>query len=197
MAARLNPGRTMSEEQREAMFALEQKVLEYRTSGMSFPKINKACGIGNSHQVFQRAMARDANIEFKRAEALRMEEARLDALQEGIWGSALAGNARAVEVALKVLERRARLLGLDFADMISSKLVEVEQAKVALIATAMAEALADAGVDATQRERAMATLWARLRSGTTEPLEVPDDLSGEGTVLIGTLVVSAADRDLL
>src|SRR5204862_542339 len=108
-----------------AMKAREKTVMEERIKGKSFYKIEREHGIHNPDRVFQRAIAREENEGFRRAEAIRLEELRLDELQEGIWPAALAGNARAVEVALKVLERRARMGGLDFADMISGQLVEV------------------------------------------------------------------------
>jgi hypothetical protein len=49
------------------------------------------------------------------------EAQRLDVLQGDLWEKALTGDARAVEVVLKALERRARMLGLD----LPGKTVEV------------------------------------------------------------------------
>ncbi len=53
----------MSQAQLEAMFEREQKILDLRTTGKSFTEINRELGIKNSYIVFQRAIARDANIE--------------------------------------------------------------------------------------------------------------------------------------
>jgi hypothetical protein len=169
VAATAHPARTMSRAQLDAMFALEQKVLDLRTTGKSFYRINKTLGIQNSHQVFQRAIARDDNAQYRRDEALRLEEARLDALQEGIWGRAVAGDPRAVEVAIKVLERRARLLGLDFADLVSGRLVEVEESRVVLVATALAAALRD---NAVPQETSDAVV-ARFLEGVRRPVTIP------------------------
>lgn len=163
MAATNTPKRTMSAAQIEAMFKIERQVMDLRTTGKSFYAINKQLGIQNSHQVFKRAISRDDNVEMRRAEALRLEEARLDALQEGIWGRAMAGEPRAVEVALKVLERRARLLGLDFADLISGKLIEVEEKKVMLMATALGDAVRMSGLSTEQAQLITSTFLRRVR----------------------------------
>jgi hypothetical protein len=46
-------------------------------------------------------------------EVIAMERERLDALLGAVWEQALAGDFQAVDRALKIMERRARLLGLD------------------------------------------------------------------------------------
>lgn len=42
-----------------------------------------------------------------------LELARLDRLQAAVWADALAGNVRAVDAAVRIIDRRCRLLGLD------------------------------------------------------------------------------------
>ena len=44
---------------------------------------------------------------------LSIELARLDDLQFGIWADARRGDKRAIDSVLRIMERRARLLGLD------------------------------------------------------------------------------------
>jgi hypothetical protein len=178
--------RVMSPEQEAAMLRREAVVMSERIRGKSFHRIEKehnphrdpqraaddGCdcgGLQNADRIFKRAIAREENVEFKRAEAIRLESLRLDELQDGIWDRALAGDPRAVEVALKVLERRARLHGLDFADMISGQLVEVEQAKVRVMATALVSALQAIGATPEQRRAATAAFFADLRSAVGEP----------------------------
>ena len=192
MAERKNPGRTMSEAQLKAMHKREARVLELRATGMSFEKINQTMKIKNAHQTYKRAIARDANIEHRRAEALRLEEIRLDALQEGIWGRAIAGEPRAVEVALKVLERRARLLGLDFADLISGKLVEIEQAKAAVMAQALVGVLQEADLSTSDQQRLLRSFFDRLRALDAAPSAAPDTVPG-----VLAPAVPAEDEDLL
>jgi hypothetical protein len=48
------------------------------------------------------------------SETLREQELqRLDRLQVGVWAAALAGDPRAADTALKIIDRRIKLLGLD------------------------------------------------------------------------------------
>jgi hypothetical protein len=171
----------MSPEQTAAMLERERVVMEHRVRGWSFYRIKHELKIANPDKVWKRAVAREENVGYLRAESVRLEEQRLDSLQDGIWDRALSGDPRAVEVALKVLERRARLLGLDFADMISSKLVEVEQAKVQLMATALVKALTV--LEATPEQRRVATMAffselreAHARSQLNSPEHTGEDL---------------------
>jgi len=142
----------------------EDVVLRERITGKSFYAIEREHNIPNADRVFKRAIARDENAGWRRAEAVRLEEMRLDQLQEGIWPRALAGDSRAVEVALKVLERRARMHGLDFADMVSGQLVEVERAKVKVMAAALVAALNASGATQEQRRAATAAFFDELRA---------------------------------
>jgi hypothetical protein len=145
------------------MLAREKLVLEERIRGKSFYRISRDHGIPNPERVFRRAIEREGNEGYRRAEAIRLEELRLDELQEGVWPRALAGDPRSVEVALKVLERRARMQGLDFADAIAGRLVEVEQAKVRLMATALVRALEAIGATPEQRAVASRAFMGELR----------------------------------
>jgi hypothetical protein len=168
------PQRVLSEAQTAEMLRKERVVLEQRVRGKSFYAIEREFGIPNADRVFRRAIGREENEGYRRAEAIRLEEQRLDSLQEGIWDKALGGDARAVEVALKVLERRARLSGLDFADMISGQLVEVEQAKVRLMAGALVAALEAVGATAEQRRVATAAFMSALRGADPAALSPAD-----------------------
>jgi len=47
------------------------------------------------------------------AEISRLEQERLDNLQAGVWMAALQGNHGAIDRVLRIMERRAKLLGLD------------------------------------------------------------------------------------
>jgi hypothetical protein len=154
------------------MLEAEAIVMQERIRGKSFTKIEKEHGFSNASRIFHRAISRPENVGFKRAEAIRLEEMRLDDLQDGIWGRALSGDPRAVEIALKVLERRARLLGLDFADMISGKLVEVEQAKVRVMAVALVQALSAIGANEEQKRLATTAFLAALRQAGEQDEEV-------------------------
>ncbi len=55
------------------------------------------------------------------------ELARLDRLQMALWGLALEGDHQAIDRVLKVMERRARLLGLDHADGVAERKVRLDE----------------------------------------------------------------------
>lgn len=57
------------------------------------------------------------------AEVLRETELlRLDRLQRGMWPQAVAGDTRAADTVLKVIDRRMRLLGLDVAPDVEDRI---------------------------------------------------------------------------
>ena len=51
-----------------------------------------------------------------RAGILQMEMDRLDRLQQSVWPSAMMGDPRSVDAALKVMDRRIKITGLDSVD---------------------------------------------------------------------------------
>lgn len=179
------PQRILSEAERTEMLRREKIVLTERIKGKSFAQIQRDNGFPMAHRIFARAINREENEPFRRAEAIRLEDLRLDGLQEGIWPKALAGEPRAVEVALKILERRARLFGLDFADMISGQLVEVERAKVKVMATALVTALNAIGASSEQRKAATAAFLGELRAVS------------DTTTVVNGYVLEQRDEDLL
>lgn len=67
------------------------------------------------------------DIPKEEADLLRQQEAdRLDALQRAVWDAALAGDLPAVDRALKIIERRCRLLGLDAPTRIEYPAVDLD-----------------------------------------------------------------------
>jgi hypothetical protein len=78
--------------------------------------------------------------------------------------------------------------------MISGKMVEVEQAKVKVMATALVHALAEAGVPEDQRKAATRAFLDQLRTVQAEAIEPPLPTEAyNGTVLH----LAPADEDLL
>ena len=108
----------MSASQSRAVIAAERRAraLELRKSGATFEEIGAEIGISAqaAHKVVWRALT-DMNTlaEGEAAELRGLELARLDALLAAVWTEATSGNLPAVDRALKIGERRARLLGLD------------------------------------------------------------------------------------
>lgn len=98
--------------------AAERRVnaLNLRKSGASFRQIGDQLGVdaATAYRDVQRALADLAKEQRESAEQLRqLELERLDALQIALWVQARQGNQGAVDRVLRIMERRARLLGLD------------------------------------------------------------------------------------
>lgn len=111
MAARNAPGaRTARKVEAQA------KALELRRAGRSYSEIAAALGAskGFAHKLVHQGLADAREAIAGSADALRAEEAsRLDALLTATWPDARRGNLSAVDRVLKIMERRAKLLGLD------------------------------------------------------------------------------------
>lgn len=96
------------------VFEKEKKVLELRRGGLTFDLIAERMGYANAsgaQKAYERACAR---IVYDDVTALRNAEMdRLDIAQAAIWNEVLRGTISAVTALIKIMERRARLLGLD------------------------------------------------------------------------------------
>jgi hypothetical protein len=93
----------------------EAHALALRRAGVDYPTIARKVGFANAggawkavHRGLQRTL-RTAGSE----EVRTLEVERLDQLQMGLWPDAIRGDVRAIDCVLRVMERRARLLGLD------------------------------------------------------------------------------------
>ena len=96
------------------VFEKEKKVLELRRGGLTFDLIADRLGYANAsgaQKAYERACSR---IVYDDVVALRNAEMdRLDIAQAAIWNEVLQGTVSAVMALIKIMERRARLLGLD------------------------------------------------------------------------------------
>lgn len=102
-------------------------VLQQRRQGSSYPDIAEAAeeefGADRlpggwderyAYKDVKRALQKvRADLEETAEEVRMMEMQRLDAMLEGLWIDAIAGETDAVHAALKVMKRRANYLGLD------------------------------------------------------------------------------------
>jgi hypothetical protein len=99
--------------------------LTLRADGHTFDSIGDELGI--TRQAAQQLVTRAISDLPKEsiAEVRALESLRLDALQAAIWADALAGDVRAVDRVLRIMERRARMLGLDLQQADSRERVEI------------------------------------------------------------------------
>lgn len=92
----------------------QRQALELRKLGCSYATIARrlnyaaACG---AWQAVRRGM--QTTLQEPADELRTLELERLDRMHEAIWPKAIAGHLRSVDAVLSIMQRRARLLGLD------------------------------------------------------------------------------------
>jgi len=92
------------------------KTLAYRKAGASYRAIADALSVSLAtvHDDMQRAYAELQQEQNQAADDARtLENVRLDDLQAAVWQQARGGNLKAIGTVLRIMERRARLNGLD------------------------------------------------------------------------------------
>jgi hypothetical protein len=93
-----------------------KEAVDLRVEGKTYREIGQELGVTptRARQLVSEALAALQKDTAESAEELRrLELDRLDQLQSGLWEEAAGGNLKAVGAALKIMERRARLVGLD------------------------------------------------------------------------------------
>lgn len=95
----------------------QARAVELRKSGHTFQQIADQLGYAGHQGAYKAVMSALKKTLQEPADELRtLELERLDAMLNSLWPQIMARNAytpRAVEVALKVMDRRAALIGLD------------------------------------------------------------------------------------
>lgn len=104
-------------EEQKKILARRAECFKMRMQGHTFPEIAEALGYNSKQAAWSdyQAALRDARDEYTDdLEELRtFELARLDAIAARAWAYDTVGDIKALDVLLKVADRRARLLGLD------------------------------------------------------------------------------------
>ena len=94
--------------------AKEAQVLELRRGGLTFDMIATRLGYASAsgaYKAYQTACNRIVYSEV--VETRQVEMDRLDIAQAAIWNNVLQGEVPSVIALMKIMERRAKLLGLD------------------------------------------------------------------------------------
>ena len=92
----------------------EAKVLELRRGGLTFDLIAKQLGYSHAsgaHKAYLNACKRIVLSDV--VEIRNIETERLDIAQAAIWNGVIRGDIPSITILLRIMERRARLLGLD------------------------------------------------------------------------------------
>ena len=92
----------------------ESEVYRLRVIGHTYEEIASKCGYASASGAWQAYKRATEEMIFESAEEVRqLELLRLDDMTAAIWPSALAGDLPSINVVLKIMDRRAKLLGLD------------------------------------------------------------------------------------
>lgn len=170
-----------------ATIARETSVLELRRAGYTFDRIAGELkipgGRSDAHKIYKRALAR--TLQEPAAEIRQLEADRLDRLQAAVWMKALRGDLPALDRVLRVMERRAKLLGLDHADGIAERALALEADKVRLMAVAVGRMFDELDLNPEQRERGIRVLMEELRASDDgdeaavedEPAVIPGEVT--------------------
>ena len=97
-------------------------------------------------------------------EELATQRMLMQSLETGIK----MGSWKHVETALKITERRSRVVGLDHADRMDQARVEIETRQLDMISRALDRAMDVLGLDDEQRELATNTILLELEEGDIE-----------------------------
>lgn len=97
------------------LFEKERQVVAYRQAGATFDQIAQRLGYSNesgARAAFRRAMERIKDDAIN-SEMRDLHRQRLEIALKAIWPQILQGDFEAIKLMLKILERDAKLYGLD------------------------------------------------------------------------------------
>ena len=102
------PGDTINQERDARAWAL-------RLSGATYAEIGQALKVSSqrAEQICKRMLVKHRPSEEQIDQHRQTEALRLDRLLRAVWPDALKGNHGAIDRALRIADRRAKLLGLD------------------------------------------------------------------------------------
>lgn len=116
MSRRTGNGRGEDRHSARRITAAERRrqALELRKAGATYDRIAQQLGFANRGGAYRAVETALREITAEPAQDVRqLELERLDALLLGLWPQARKGNQGAVDRVLRIMERRAKLLGLD------------------------------------------------------------------------------------
>jgi hypothetical protein len=112
---------------------LQDRCLELRANGLSFREIARELKVApaTAYKAVARGLAAvNENCREEAQELRALEALRLDQMQAALWQQATDGDVRAIDRILRIMERRARLLGLDEPERRETKLeIDPQQAR--------------------------------------------------------------------
>ena len=125
----------------------QMQAVELRKAGSNYDEIARALGYANRGAAYKAVTSVLSRWDAEAApELVALESARLDTMQRVLAPRILKGETDAIHAALRVMERRAKLAGLDYSEARQADAVEAMAiaytSQVAWLQTAMAAILA-------------------------------------------------------
>jgi hypothetical protein len=159
MERRIVPnGEHKASKQRIAAAEKQRQALELRKAGESYDAIAEKLGYSGRPGAYKAVKtALEKTIQEPADELRRIELERLDTMLKSIWHFVEAGNTKHVAAALRIMERRASLLGLDAPKQVDVK-VTIREEVARMVAAGM--------LDASEADAAIAEAEAILRGAT-------------------------------
>lgn len=115
--------------------ANETKAVELRKAGVPYAQIAEHVGYASPSSAYRAVMRALAQNQSEEVEELRMiEGARLDRMQQTVWHRAMDGDLPTIDRVLRIMERRARLFGLDAPQKVAVSTSAVDDQIDALLA---------------------------------------------------------------
>ena len=122
------------------------QALELRAAGRKYREIAETLDYSSPQHAHRDVKTElDALVKGPALEVLSEELDRLDKMLQGLWSEARRGNVHAVDRVLRIMERRARYLGLDAPDRVEVDAIVRSPAELAQEIRDIAADLRDAG----------------------------------------------------
>lgn len=140
-------GRPKGQPPKASVIEREQEVVKLRRGGLTWDLIGQRVGLtaSGAYNAYERSLARVVADDINQIRALETE--RLDIAQSAIWGKVLQGDNASIANLLRIMERRAKLLGLDQPTRIQAEVITYDansiEAELARIYNATRTAPAD------------------------------------------------------
>lgn len=113
------------------LLAKEAEVVKYRRGGLTWDMIAEKVGYAHGSGAREAYMRAAARLVADDVEAIRqLETERLDLAQSAIWGKVLQGDNPSIANLLRIMERRAKLLGLDQPTRIQAEVIQYDPSNI-------------------------------------------------------------------
>lgn len=132
----------------------DNQAVQLRRQGLTYDQIGKTIGLSAAGAFAAVTRAQNRIIRDDVEQLRKIENDRLDTIQQALWPQVLEGDNPSITNALRLLERRSKLNGLDMPVKIQAEVVSYDASSVeARLAQIIAVSSASATTDNTSQGR--------------------------------------------